>query len=252
MYGVPERELPAGGEVVGEGEGEKDATLEDVLSMDNNNNNNNVQGEEGEEEEDPAAAAVAAAEDGQPGGQGSYEYSYRAHPNRARGGHRTGYGAGAAYYGGGGGEGGEGGFNASEYVMVDAHVLASPTMVDINGDGHMEVSKCSVVKKVRCGVVSAVSAVSVHQLECECFELVKSFAIVNCDCGSEDTFSLFSNTFIQIVFSVSYYFDRAEYAGRQLDYDPEEYVAGGLACWEVDEQRWTWLVHLDLTTSKSK
>lgn len=29
--------------------------------------------------------------------------------------------------------------NESEYIMVDAHVLASPTLIDINGDGHMEV-----------------------------------------------------------------------------------------------------------------
>jgi len=30
-------------------------------------------------------------------------------------------------------------FNESEFVFVDAHVLSTPTIVDINGDGHMEV-----------------------------------------------------------------------------------------------------------------
>ena len=53
--------------------------------------------------------------------------------------------------------------------------------------------------------------------------------------------------------SVSYYFDKAEYATRgELGFDPELFVAGGVACWDLDEQRWTWLVHLDLTTAKSK
>lgn len=51
---------------------------------------------------------------------------------------------------------------------------------------------------------------------------------------------------------MSYYFDKAEYAGTQPGFDPDGYVAGGLACWDLDEQRWTWLVHLDLTTAKSK
>lgn len=55
--------------------------------------------------------------------------------------------------------------------------------------------------------------------------------------------------------SVSYYFDKAEYAGKgveQLGFDPDLFVAGGVACWDLEEQRWTWLVHLDLTTAKSK
>ena len=55
--------------------------------------------------------------------------------------------------------------------------------------------------------------------------------------------------------SVSYYFDKAEYGGistSELGFDPEMYVAGGIACWDLDAQRWTWLVHLDLTTTHSK
>jgi len=84
-------------------------------------------------------------------------------------------------------------FNESEFVFVDAHVLSTPTIVDINGDGHME-----------------------------------------------------------ILFSVSYYFDKVEYATKQLDFDPEMFIAGGIACWDMETEDWTWLVHLDLTTSKSK
>jgi hypothetical protein len=57
---------------------------------------------------------------------------------------------------------------------------------------------------------------------------------------------------VQVLMSVSYYFDKAEYAGSDPDFDPDLYVAGGVACWDLDEQRWTWLVHLDLTTTKSK
>ena len=42
-----------------------------------------------------------------------------------------------SFYGGGmGGMGG--GFNESEYIFVDPHVLASATLADVNGDGHME------------------------------------------------------------------------------------------------------------------
>ncbi len=38
----------------------------------------------------------------------------------------------------GGGMGGMGGFNESEYVYVEPHVLASATLADVNGDGHMK------------------------------------------------------------------------------------------------------------------
>lgn len=92
------------------GPGDQKASLEDVLREQEPS-----QGEEAEEMVD-----------------GTYEYAYRAAPHRARGGHGTGYGAGAYYAGGGD-------FNGSDYVMVDAHVLASPVLADINGDGHMEV-----------------------------------------------------------------------------------------------------------------
>lgn len=81
-----------------------------------------------------SAAAEAGEEGADAGSAYEAEYAYRAPPGRTRGAHR-GYGAASAYYAAGGG----GDFNQSEYVLVDAHVLASPVLADINGDGHMEV-----------------------------------------------------------------------------------------------------------------
>lgn len=83
----------------------------------------------------------------------------------------------------------------SKFVNVDPHVLATPAMGDINGDGHME-----------------------------------------------------------IVFPVSYYFDGQDYLTTPLpdDIDGDMYVASGLVCWDMQAQEWTWTVHLDLTTTKSK
>lgn len=52
--------------------------------------------------------------------------------------------------------------------------------------------------------------------------------------------------------AVSYYFDSAQYAGKELDYDPSLYVAGGLACWDLQANEWSWMVHLDLTTDHTK
>lgn len=83
-------------------------------------------------------------------------------------------------------------FNNSDYLMVDAHVLSSPTLADVNGDGHLEV-----------------------------------------------------------VMGVSYYFDKSEYAGKDIDFDPSNFVAGGVVCWDLQSQMWSWTVHLDLTTDKS-
>ena len=83
-------------------------------------------------------------------------------------------------------------YNDSNFVFVDPHVLGSPTLVDVNGDGHMEV-----------------------------------------------------------IVAVSYYFDSAHYEGKQLDFDPSLFVAGGMACWDLNAQDWVWMVHLDLTTDKT-
>ncbi len=43
-----------------------------------------------------------------------------------------------------------------------------------------------------------------------------------------------------------------EYSGKSTHFDPENYVAGGVVCWDMEAQDWTWMVHLDLTTTKSK
>lgn len=204
MEGGFEHMYGGGSAEEGEASGEAPASVEDVLAAD--------KGEAGD------AAETAEAEEGA-SPDGTYEYAYRAAPGRAHGGHRTGYGAGAAYYGGGLG----GGINETEYVMVDAHVLASPVLVDINGDGHME---------VMFRILLFMCVYTIH--------------------GIKSSLHCIS---VQVLVSVSYYFDKAEYSGRsaqQLGFDPDMYVAGGVACWDLDEQRWTWLVHLDLTTAKSK
>ena len=39
---------------------------------------------------------------------------------------------------------------------------------------------------------------------------------------------------VEVLVAVSYYFDKEEYAGRELDFDPSLYVAGGLACWDLE------------------
>ena len=38
---------------------------------------------------------------------------------------------------------------------------------------------------------------------------------------------------VEVLIAISYYFDKEEYSGRQLDFDPSLYVAGGLACWNL-------------------
>ena len=42
------------------------------------------------------------------------------------------------YSGGAGGGGGRWGMNDSHFVFVDPHVLSSPSLADVNGDGDME------------------------------------------------------------------------------------------------------------------
>ena len=39
---------------------------------------------------------------------------------------------------------------------------------------------------------------------------------------------------VEVLVAVSYYFDKEEYTGRELDFDPSLYVAGGLACWDLE------------------
>lgn len=88
-----------------------------------------------------------------------------------------------------------GGFevDSSKYVFVDPHVLSTPTLADVNNDGHME-----------------------------------------------------------IVMAVSYYFDAAESHSHAPDINIRKYVAGAIVCWDIEEQKWNWNVHLDLTTEDTK
>lgn len=65
----------------------------------------------------------------EPPPDGTYEYGYRRAPGRA---HRFDYGYGHHMYGGM--------YNESDFIMVDAHILTSPVLADINGDGNMEAS----------------------------------------------------------------------------------------------------------------
>lgn len=54
------------------------------------------------------------------------------------------------------------------------------------------------------------------------------------------------------MFPVSYYFDKEDYIGRELDFDPDMYVATALVCWDMQAQTWSWTVHLDLSSTRSK
>lgn len=84
-------------------------------------------------------------------------------------------------------------YNESNFVYVDPHVLSSPTLVDVNGDGNIEV-----------------------------------------------------------IMAISYYFDSVEYKDKKVDFEPGNYVAGGIVCWDLKNQDWSWMVHLDLTTDKTQ
>jgi hypothetical protein len=203
----------------------------------------------------------------------TYGYAYQPPSQRARGGHDTNYGAGGgAYYGGGAGGGGGGlTFNESDFVLVDAHVLSSPALADINGDGHMEVRgvPCCLGAWVEEGLLD-LDCVFVPVVDCFPLALPLLLRILSFPYFTSLNLHLTPfplspfpfpylngccSTHTQLVFTVSYYFDKAEYAGRgadQLGADPDMYVAGGVVCWDLDDQRWAWTVHLDLTTALSK
>lgn len=84
------------------------------------------------------------------------------------------------------------------YVYVDAHVLCTPIIADINADGDDE-----------------------------------------------------------IIFAVSYYFDRDQYSDpamyEDLDVDVKinKYVAGGVAVYDLTTKMLKWHTHLDLTTDET-
>ena len=60
---------------------------------------------------------------------------------------------------------------------------------------------------------------------------------------------------MELIMAISYYFDKTEHAAmhaKGVDFEPDNYLAGGLVCWDLRSQEWSWTVHLDLTTDKSK
>mmetsp|Transcript_36612 Transcript_36612/g.46648 ORF Transcript_36612/g.46648 Transcript_36612/m.46648 type:complete len:884 (-) Transcript_36612:93-2744(-) len=100
----------------------------------------------------------------------------------------------AHYYGYGGYNYGYGSspLNDTDYVQVDAHVLSSPALADLNGDGYAEV-------------------------------------------------------FI----SVSYFYEENS-ENLEPGVDPKKFVAGGVVCYDLLFQEWSWTVHLDLTTDETE
>jgi hypothetical protein len=83
--------------------------------------------------------------------------------------------------------------NDENFIFVDPHVLGSPAIADVNGDGRVDV-----------------------------------------------------------IMAVSYYFDKNKFPSNFTDFEPDMYVAGGLVCWDIEGQDWAWMVHLDLTTDRSR
>ena len=71
--------------------------------------------------------------------------------------------------------------------------------------------------------------------------------------GSPVLFDIDRDGKAEVIVAISYYFDKSQYANKEgLDYDPDMYIAGGLGCWDLEGQTWVWLIHLDLTTDKTK
>jgi hypothetical protein len=153
--------------------------------------------EEDHHEEIPQDGFVGSSKDlfGDGGGEGAlpdlssgYEFDdYREAIRDAHGGYRSfddglHYAYGAASM-----------VNEENMVAIDPHVLSTPSLIDIDNDGHLE-----------------------------------------------------------LVIAVSYYFDAADYPNPEIDViDRSMYVAGGLACWDIENEEWVWMVHLDLTTDKT-
>jgi hypothetical protein len=100
---------------------------EGLVDSSSSSSSSSAPGEEEEEEEESLLGPDGTPLEPPP--DGTYEYGYRRAPGRA---HRFDYGYGHHMYGGM--------YNESDFVMVDAHILTSPVLADINGDGNMEAS----------------------------------------------------------------------------------------------------------------
>ena len=42
------------------------------------------------------------------------------------------------------------------------------------------------------------------------------------------------------------------YVDKPADFDRSNFIAGGIVCWNVRQETWSWMVHLDLTTDKTE
>lgn len=61
--------------------------------------------------------------------------------------------------------------------------------------------------------------------------------IISWNLGSPVLVDIDNDGHVEVLVAVSYYFDKEEYAGKDLDFDPSLYVAGGLACWDLEVGR---------------
>lgn len=116
------------------------------------------------------------------------------------------------------------------YVLVDAHIINTPIIGDIDGDGQDDVSAPigSIVYFIRlCWLIM--------------FEFLVTSLIIP-----------------QIVFAVSYFFDKDHYENPEAfaniapDVQLHNYVACGLVAYNLETRAMLWSLHLDLTTDLTK
>lgn len=58
--------------------------------------------------------------------------------------------------------------------------------------------------------------------------------------------------FNSVIINNLFKFTRVNGHSASPDVDPSKYVAGGVACYDLQAQEWVWKVHLDLTTDEGK
>jgi len=103
------------------------------------------------------------------------------------------------------------------YVLIDAHVLSTPTLADVDGDGHVElILAVSYFFDKKTGASAAVPPSKGSS----------SGGGKEAEAGSPSSSS--------------------------SSFDPRMYVAGGVVCYDLALQSWSWTTHLDLTTDYGK
>ena len=98
-------------------------------------------------------------------------------------------------------------------MLIDAHVLSTPTLADVDGDGHVE-------------LILAVS-----------YFFDRNTAGAPAAAPSKDSASRDKD---------------ASSNASSSGFDPRMYVAGGVVCYDFALQTWSWTTHLDLTTDYGK